>query len=239
MRPVPVLNFRHLAIASAAAVAALALTGCADRRGGSIPYNVSDFGTPDLPTPEVLSANYRITPMDTLAVRVFGMPDLTGDYQVDLRGNIAMPLIGDVAAINLTPAELDNVLTRKYGDKYLENPDVSVGIKQSAGRNVTVDGAVKRGGMFPVPGPMSLMQAVALAGGVDEETANPHRVAIFRTIGGQRQAAAFDLVSIRRGEMEDPKIYSGDVIVVDGSGIKEMQKTLFRTFPLLNIFRPF
>ena len=238
MRSTPSFRTRTATLALLV-IAAWSLAACADKRGGSIPYNVSDFGSPDLPTVETLAAGYRIAPMDTLAVRVFGMPDLTGDYQVDLRGNIAMPLIGDVAAINLTPAELDDLLTRKYGTKYLENPDVSVGIKQSAGRNVTVDGAVKRGGMFPVPGPMSLMQAVALAGGVDEETANPHRVAIFRTIGGERQAAAFDLVSIRRGEMEDPKVFSGDVIVVDGSGIKEMQKTLFRTFPLLNIFRPF
>lgn len=238
MRSTPSFRTR-IATLALLVIAAWSLAACADKRGGSIPYNVSDFGSPDLPTVETLAAGYRIAPMDTLAVRVFGMPDLTGDYQVDLRGNIAMPLIGDVAAINLTPAELDDLLTRKYGTKYLENPDVSVGIKQSAGRNVTVDGAVKRGGMFPVPGPMSLMQAVALAGGVDEETANPHRVAIFRTIGGERQAAAFDLVSIRRGEMEDPKVFSGDVIVVDGSGIKEMQKTLFRTFPLLNIFRPF
>ena len=86
---------------------------------------------------------------------------------------------------------------------------------------------------------MTLMQAVALAGGVDEQTANPRRVAVFRTIGGQRQAAAFDLVSIRRGEMEDPPVYSGDIVVVDGSSIKAAQKQIFQAFPLLNIFRPF
>lgn len=229
---------RRVGLLSIAAVAALS-AGCAETRGGSIPYNVSGFGAPDAPSIAALDAGYRITPMDTLAVRVFGMDDITGDYQVDLRGNISLPLIGDVMAMNLTPAELDDLLTRKYGEKYLENPDVSVGIKQSAGRNVTVDGAVNKGGMFPVIGNMTLMQAVALAGGVDQETANPRRVAVFRTIGGQRQAAAFDLVSIRRGEEPDPPIYSGDIIVVDGSAIKEAQKTIFRTFPLLNIFRPF
>lgn len=220
-------------------VAAAALGGCADTRGGNIPYGVSDFGPPDEPTIAALDAGYKIAPMDTLTVKVFGMPDLSGDYQVDLRGNVSMPLIGDVMAMNLTPAELDTLVTQKYGEKYLENPDVSIGIKQSAGRNVTVDGAVRRGGMFPVVGPMTLMQAIALAGGVDEETANARRVAIFRTIGGQRQAAAFDLVSIRRGEMQDPPVYSGDIVVVDGSRIKEAQKMFFRTFPLLNIFRPF
>lgn len=58
------------------------------------------------------------------------------------------------------------------------------------------------------------------------------------SIDGQRQAAAFDLVSIRRGEMDDRKVYSGDIVIVDGSSIKETQKQLFWAFPLLTIFRP-
>lgn len=238
MRSLELMDFRR-AMLTGLAGAAAALSGCAETRGGNIPYDVSGFGVPDAPSIAALDSGYRIAPMDTLSVRVFGMADLTGDYQVDLRGNVSLPLIGDVTAMNMTPAELDDMLTRKYSEKYLENPDVSVGVKASAGRNVTVDGAVNRGGMFPVIGPMTLMQAVALAGGVDEESANPRRVAIFRTIDGQRQAAAFDLVSIRRGEMDDPPVYSGDIVVVDGSKIKETQKQLFRAFPLLNIFRPF
>jgi len=231
-------DLRRLAVVASLSVLA-SLAGCAETRGGSIPYNVGNFGPPDAPTVVALDEGYKIAPMDTLSVKVFGMEDLTGDYQVDLRGNVSMPLIGDVMAMNLTPVQLDDLLTRKYSEKYLENPDISVGIKQSAGRNVTVDGAVTKGGMYPVLGPLTLMQAVALAGGIDQETANPRRVAVFRTIGGRRQAAAFDLVSIRRGEMQDPPIYSGDIIIVDGSAIKEAQKVLFRTVPLLNIFRPF
>jgi polysaccharide export outer membrane protein len=150
-----------------------------------------------------------------------------------------MPLIGDVAATDKTPSQLDQLLTARYGEKYLENPDISVGVKASTGRIVTVDGAVRKGGAFPVAGPLSLMQAVALAGGADPDTANMHRVAIFRTINGQRQAAAFDLISIQRGEMKDPSVYSGDIIIVDGSGIKAAQKKIFQAFPLLTIFRPF
>jgi len=236
MRSIPISATARLA---AAFLALLALAGCAERRGGTIPYNVSDFGTPDPATIAPLDAGYRIAPMDTLSIKIFGLENLTGDYQVDLLGNIAMPLIGEVHAMNLTPSELDSLLTSKYGEKYLENPDISVGIKESAGRNITVDGAVAKGGMFPILGQMTLMQAVALAGGVDEKTANPRRVAVFRTIDGQRQAAAFDLVSIRRGEMEDPPVYAGDIVVVDGSGIKRAQEIFFRSVPLFNIFRPY
>jgi polysaccharide export outer membrane protein len=103
---------------------------------------------------------------------------------------------------------------------------------------VTVDGAVKSAGTFPIAGPTSLMQAVALAGGTNED-ANAHRVAVFRTIGGQRQAAAFDLTAIRHGQAQDPPIFPGDIVVVDGSAIKEGLKRVMQSFPLFSIFRPF
>jgi polysaccharide biosynthesis/export protein len=221
-----------------AASAAALLAACADSRGGPIPYNVSTFGTPDAPQLVPLEAGYKIAPMDTLTVKVFKMPDLSGDYEVDLAGHISMPLIGEVPAYNLTTAQLDESLTHRLGEKYLENPDVSVGIKSSTRRSVTVDGAVHKSGSYPVFGPTTLIQAVAAAGGTSED-ANPRRVAIFRTIGGRRQAAAFDLTSIRRGEAPDPPIYAGDIVVIDGSSVKAAQKQLLNSLPILSIFRPF
>jgi polysaccharide export outer membrane protein len=220
-----------------AALSALALlTGCADTRGGPIPYN-QQFAAPDAPSLQTLEANYRIAPMDKLAIRVFKQDDLTGDYDVDLAGHISLPLIGEVEAANLTTAELDQRLTQKLGEKYLEHPDVSVSIKQSAGRLVTVDGAVNSSGSFPFAGSLTLMQAIALAHGTTQD-ANAHRVAIFRTISGKRQAAAFDLVSIRRGQAEDPPVYAGDIIVVDGSSVKALEKRLLESIPFLAIFGP-
>jgi polysaccharide export outer membrane protein len=149
-----------------------------------------------------------------------------------------MPLVGEIEAANLTTAQLDDRLTQKLGEKYLEHPDVSVGVKASTKRSVTVDGAVKQSGSFPIAGTTSLMQAVALAGGTTED-ANAHRVAIFRTISGQRQVAAFDLVAVRRGQAEDPQVYPGDIVVVDGSAIKAFQKQILSNIPLLTVFRPF
>jgi polysaccharide biosynthesis/export protein len=195
-------------------------------------------GVPDSPKLVPLEAGYKIAPMDTLTVKVFKMPDLSGDYEVDLAGHISLPLVGEVAAYDMTTSQLDDSLTRKLGEKYLENPDVSVGVKSSTRRSVTVDGAVNKAGSYPVNGPMTLMQAVAAAGGTAED-ANARRVAIFRTIGGQRQAAAFDLTSIRRGEAPDPPIYAGDIVVIDGSSVKAMQKQIMNSLPVFSIFRPF
>ena len=71
------------------------------------------------------------------------------------------------------------------------------------------------------------------------DDANPRRVVIFRQINGQRQAAAFDLKSIRRGEMADAPVFGDDIIVIDGSESKSLFKNAIQTIPLLALFRPF
>ncbi|HMJ92960.1 MAG TPA: polysaccharide biosynthesis/export family protein [Allosphingosinicella sp.] len=218
--------------------AAMLLTGCVGSRGGPIPYEPQGFQAPDAPQPLRLEDDYKIAPLDTLKISIFQVPDLSGEYEVDLTGHIAMPLLGNVDAANMTTAELDTALTRRLGEKYLQSPDVSVGITKSTSRVVTVDGSVRQPGQFQIAGQTTLMQVVAMARGTDENS-NPRRIAIFRTIQGQRMAAAFDLISIRRGQMEDPKIYPGDIVVVDGSKIKALQREILQTLPLISIFRPF
>lgn len=223
-------------LAALALLACVAMSGCADTRGGTIPYD-RVLAAPDEPKIQTLSENYKIAPLDLLTIKVFKADDISGDYSVDLAGHISLPLVGEVEAANLTTAELDKRLTDLLGQKYFEHPDVSVAIKQSTSHVVTVDGAVNQAGQYPVNGPMTLIQAVALARGTTDD-ANARRVAIFRTIGGQRQAAAFDLTSIRRGQATDPEIYPGDIVVVDGSKIKEAEKQIFNSVPLLAVFRP-
>jgi len=214
----------------------IVLAGCADTRGGSIPYD-RPLTAPDEVTFQTLASDYKIAPMDKLSVKVFKMDDLSGDYDVDLAGNISLPLVGQMQAANLTTAQLDDQLTQKLGEKYLEHPDVSVAIKSSTAHVVTVDGAVREAGSFSLGGPTTLIRAIAMAKGTTED-ANNRRVAVFRTIGGKRQAAAFDLTSIRRGEAADPEIFPGDIVVVDGSRVKSVQKQILQSIPLLAIFGP-
>lgn len=219
-------------------VALMLLAGCANTRGGNIPYDVADFGRPDAPVPAAIEEDYRIAPLDTLKIAVFQVPELSGDFEVDLMGNIALPLIGTVKAIEKSPRELQAEVARRLGEKYLQSPQVSVGVKSSTSRSVTLDGAVRYPGMYPVERTVTLIQAIALAKGPTED-ANPRRVAVFRTIGGQRMAAAFDLTSIRRGEAEDPKVYSGDIIIVDGSKLKQAQREILGALPIIGMFNPY
>jgi polysaccharide export outer membrane protein len=223
------------------ALFAFTLIAACATRGGDIPYpeKAEDFQRPDAPSALVgTTEEYRISPLDKLQVSVFQVPDLSRDVDVDLGGNITMPLIGSVRAVDLTTSQLQERLEQQLGQRYLRNPDVTVTVRESSRRHITVDGAVRQPGQFQISGPTTLMQAVALARGTDE-TANPRRVAVFRQIQGQRMAAAFDLTAIRRGNAEDPVIYTGDIIVVDGSRLRAIQREIMSTLPLLTIFRPF
>jgi polysaccharide export outer membrane protein len=92
--------------------------------------------------------------------------------------------------------------------------------------------------MFTVKGPTTLLQAVAMARGTTED-ANPSRVIVFRTIGGEKVAGAFDLKAIRRAQAADPAIYGNDIVIVDGSRARQMYRDLMSTIPLLGILRPF
>jgi polysaccharide export outer membrane protein len=228
---------RGLTLIAAILPAIALVSGCAGTRGGPIPYNVQTFGQPDSPALLTVDSDYKIAPADTLHVSVFQVPDLTGDFDVDLMGNISLPLIGNVKAVDMTTGQLDTVLTEKLGAKYLQNPDVSVALKASSRRNITIDGSVLQPGMYPVNGPTTLMQAISMARGLSQDS-NAHRVAIFRQIEGKRMAAAFDLYSIRKGEMKDPEVFSGDIIVVDGSRIKAIQNQILMTLPIIGMFNP-
>ena len=214
------------------------LTACAGGRGGSVPYEVQNFGQPDAPVAASPDVEYRIGTLDQLGVVVYRVPDLSGDLQVDAVGNVTMPLIGNLTAVGKTAAQLAAEIKKKLGEKYMNDPEVQVTVKSASSAKITVDGSVANPGVYPLQGRMSLIQAIAMAKGTTED-ANPHRVVVFRQINGQRQAAAFDLKSIRRGEMPDTEIFGNDIIVVDGSASKSTFKNIVQTVPLLALFRPF
>jgi polysaccharide biosynthesis/export protein len=215
-----------------------ALAACTGSRGGPIPYGGANLSVPDPPRAVVMDANYRVTTGDKLRITVYQVEALSRDYDVGPSGNIEMPLIGSVPAVGQTVQQLRTVIAARLGQRYLRDPDVTVSVTESPASNVTVDGSVRQPGSYPVRGPMTLMEAIAVARGADEN-ANLRRVAIFRRVDGQRMAAAFDLVSIRRGEMPDPTIYAGDIIVVDGNAQREMLRQVFGALPILALFRPY
>jgi polysaccharide export outer membrane protein len=206
----------------------LALSACMSAEVA--PENAS-LSVPDT-TSSITTGDMRIGPMDIVRVDVFGIEDLQGEYQVDYKGRIKMPLAGEIKARGYTAFELGRIIEEKLAETYLQDPEVSVVIEESVGQRVTVDGSVEKPGLFAMEGRMTLLQAVAQAGG-PSDGANPKNVVIFRTVDGQRQAAAFNLEKIRKGKAEDPEVFGNDIVVVDGSEGRRIFTDLIRSSPLL------
>ncbi|WP_158637261.1 polysaccharide biosynthesis/export family protein [Arenimonas daejeonensis] len=173
-------------------------------------------------------SDYRIGALDLLQVSVFQLEDLDREVRVNSSGMISLPLIGTVAAGGKTVPELEQEIAKQLSEEFLQNPHVSVFVKEFTSQRITVEGAVNKPGIFPITGKTSLLQAVAMSEGLTI-LADPTAVVVFRTIEGKRMAALFDLRAIRAGNAEDPLVYGDDIIVVDQSGGKTAIKAITDT----------
>lgn len=176
------------------------------------------------------SVGYKIGPQDALDFSVFKAPELQRSVQVSENGTINLPLIGDVQASGRTATELEKELAARLGKKYLQNPQVSITIREYNSQRITLEGAVKKPGVYPLRGKTTLLQIIATADGFTET--GDQTVMIFRQQGEQRLAAKFDLASIRSGSANDPVLQAGDTIVAPTSMTKEAFSTLMKSLPL-------
>lgn len=176
---------------------------------------------------------YKIGPQDVLEISVFKVAELSKSAQVSEAGTINYPLIGEVAASGKTARELEKDLTAQLGAKYLQKPQVTVFIKEFNSQRVTVEGAVKKPGVFPIQGGMSLLQAVASAQGLDG--VSDDTVVVVRTVNGKRSAARFDVTNIRDGSTQDPQLQAGDIVIAGTSTFKEGLNFL-KSIPLTSAF---
>ena len=189
--------------------------------------------------PETPLSEYRIGVGDKLNVRVFQVPDLSFDgLVIDTSGNIQLPLIGAVAGSGRTSGELAAEIARRLSTQYLRDPQVTVTVTEAASQKITVDGAVSNPGVYEMRGATSLLQAVAMARG-PTNAADLSKVAVFRTVEGQRSVAVFDLGSIRQGRSPDPAVLGDDVIVVDASRFSAVFREIMGAIPALAIFTAF
>jgi polysaccharide export outer membrane protein len=176
---------------------------------------------------------YLIGPFDKLKIDVFGIPELSERIvQVDASGRASFPLAGSFQAAGMTPNQLAEELTRRLAGNYVRDPQVTVNLEETVSQVVTVDGQVTRPGLYPVIGRMTLMRAVATAGGAGE-FARLDDVVVFRTVGGQRYAALYNLRAIRRGAYADPEIFANDIVVVGDSQARRLFRDILQASPLI------
>ncbi|MBC7768295.1 MAG: polysaccharide biosynthesis/export family protein [Phycisphaerales bacterium] len=134
------------------------------------------------------TAGYTLGPGDQLRIIVYGEVDLTGDFAILPNGNLAFPLIGEVTARGLTATQLGGELERRLQEGYVRAPRVSVSISQY--RPFYILGEVANPGTYPYSADISVMSAVATAGGFTYR-ANRRRVYIRRA--GSNEEQMFEL----------------------------------------------
>lgn len=178
---------------------------------------------------------YKVGPEDVLDVSVFKVPELSRTAQVADGGTINLPLVGEIQAAGKTARDIELDLTKKLGDKYLKSPQVTVFVKEYNSQRVTIEGAVKKPGVYPIRGKSSLLQMVANAGGL-EDLAEQGNVIVVRQVNGKRYAARFDMDAIRKGGTPDPALQQGDVIIANTSEAKAAFQNFLKILPAANVF---
>jgi polysaccharide export outer membrane protein len=109
------------------------------------------------------SSDYRLGPGDRMRIIVYGQSNLTGEYVLDGGGVLAFPLIGQVAASGMTPHQLEQTIAARLSPDYLRNPSVSVEVMTR--RPFYIVGEVRNPGSYPYVAGMTVINAIALAGG--------------------------------------------------------------------------
>jgi polysaccharide export outer membrane protein len=181
-----------------------------------------------------LANGYKIGANDVLDVSVFKVPELSRSVQVTDAGTVNLPLVGEIVAVGRTPQDVERELTKKLGAKYLQSPQVSVSVKEYNSQRITIDGAVKKPGVIPYRSSITLLQVIAMADGLDQDSDST--VVVFRETEGKKSAARFDVEEIRSGAAQDPQIRPGDTIVVGSSMLKSAFNQVLKALPLAGLF---
>jgi polysaccharide export outer membrane protein len=182
----------------------------------------------------VATGAYTIGPLDVLDISVFQVPELTKSVQVSDTGTINLPLVGEVQVAGKTPQQVERDLTARLGAKYLQNPQVTVYVKEYNSQQLTVEGNVTKPGVFPIKGKTSLLQVIAMAGGMGDTS--DWTVLVLRQSNGRRQAAKFDVDAIQNGKADDPVMQSGDIVIAGTSAIKKGFGTVLKALPIAGLF---
>ena len=160
------------------------------------------------------SADYVIGTEDVLGIVFWREPTLSADVVVRPDGKISLPLLNDVDAVGLTPDQLRERLA-KLADRFVDTPQPSVVVRQINSRRVFITGNVERPGMFPLLRPTSVVQLIALAGGL-REFADKGNIVIVRNEAGRQLTFRFDYDRLKSGKnlTQNIDLKPGDTIIV-------------------------
>jgi polysaccharide export outer membrane protein len=157
---------------------------------------------------------YLIGANDVLSILFWREKDLTVDVTVRPDGRISLPLLNDVEAAGLTPEEL-RVKIQDQAQAYVQDPNVTVLVKQINSRKVFITGRIPKPGPYNLTGPMTVLQLISEAGGV-QEYADTSKIVVVRTENGKPVRYPFNYKWVLAGKnlRQNIELKPGDTIVV-------------------------
>jgi polysaccharide export outer membrane protein len=157
---------------------------------------------------------YVIGPLDVIGVLFWKDEDLSAEVVVRPDGKISLPLLNEVDAGGLTPEQL-RLRVLESARRFVEDPTVSVVVKQINSRNVYIMGEVLKPGTYPLGGPTSVLQLIAVAGGMTEFAARDE-IVLMRTVDGQtaRHRVKYNEVLKGKNLEQNLVLQPGDTVVV-------------------------
>lgn len=178
------------------------LAACSGGGGGGIPASgvaaPVEADAPSIPLPADANLDYRLGSGDKLRVIVFGEQDLSGEFDVTGSGKVSLPLIGQVQAAGKTLDEFAQEIGNELKQGYLTNPKVSIEVLNY--RPFYIIGEVDKPGQYPYTNGMTVLNAVAVAGGFTYR-ANQDRVFITRGGAAEAEYPASQSVRVLPGDI--------------------------------------
>jgi polysaccharide export outer membrane protein len=205
-------------------VSAAALAALATLSAQAAPASPQKIGTPAAVQPRaaglgpaaavIPAPEYVIGPNDTLSVLFWHDKDMSTDVLVRPDGNITLPLLNDIQAAGLTPDQLRERIL-EGARRYIEDPSPTVVVKEINSRKVFITGLVEKPGMYPIAGPTTVLQLIAIAGGL-KEFAEGKNILVMRTENGRQVAYGFDYRELLKGKnfRQNIELKAGDTVVV-------------------------
>jgi polysaccharide biosynthesis/export protein len=164
----------------------------------------------------IVTPEYFIGPEDILEITVWKNADLSKTVQVRPDGRISLPLLGDILAVSKTPTQLTEELAAGL-KSYMENPTISILVKEVNSYQLYVLGEVNKPGKYPLKSKTTLLQGITVAGGFTPMAAR-NKIVVFRFSkdgeGLAKLKASYDDIVVRDGSMQNIELKPGDQIVV-------------------------
>ena len=171
---------------------------------------------------------YKVTLTDLLRIDIYQEDDLRTMSRVDAKGNINLPLVGEVRVVGLTVSDAQKAVENAYRDgRYLRNPQVTINIESYASREVSIQGQIRSPGRFPLPieTNMTVLELVTKAGGFTD-TAKGTAVNITRiTADGKKQVFTIDVDSLLKGK--DKASISDNSLIIQPGDIVYVPERIF------------